>query len=128
MLTLYPRVRTLTGKEIELDIEIDYKVLRSRPNPADDGIIPLIEELFCAGLSDQGKGRGEGRHPADAAASHPRRQANVSTGAAATRSLGSRTISEQKKTALTHIALGTMTRQPPTSTSFPETLSIWCLR
>ena len=33
--------------------------------------------LFSIGLADQGKGRGEGGHPAGAAASYPRRKANV---------------------------------------------------
>lgn len=48
------RVRTLTGKEIELDIEADYKVNRARE------VKMIIGERRSAdiwpGLADQGKG------------------------------------------------------------------------
>lgn len=46
MLTWCTRVRTLTGKEIELDIEPDYKVLSTVPaSPTTTGARILPEEL-----------------------------------------------------------------------------------
>jgi hypothetical protein len=81
-------VRTLTGKEIELDIEPDYKV-RHRPG---DRALPqrlltmhttqkhqdnLADKAPPTGLSHQGACRGEGGHSPSTTALDFRRQANV---------------------------------------------------
>lgn len=52
------KVRTLTGKEIELDIEPDYRVRNLL-----EGSSGSMLTYSSTGLADQGEGRGEGRHP-----------------------------------------------------------------
>lgn len=81
-LTNPPRVRTLTGKEIELDIEPDYKV---RPheaearNKAHDVCFRMTDcGVNTTGPAHKGARRGEGGHPASTAAPDLRRQADVS--------------------------------------------------
>ena len=45
-----PRVRTLTGKEIELDIEADYKVSRIKERVEEkEGIPPVQQRLIYGG-------------------------------------------------------------------------------
>jgi hypothetical protein len=46
----HPRVRTLTGKEIELDIEADYKVSRIKERVEEkEGIPPVQQRLIFGG-------------------------------------------------------------------------------
>lgn len=68
-------MRTLTGQEIELDIESEYTV-RLGPYL----IVNTHADTQGTGQPDQGQGGGKGRHPASAAASDLRWQADVSQG------------------------------------------------
>jgi len=44
------KVRTLTGKEIELDIESDYKVSQIKEKVEEkEGIPPVQQRLICSG-------------------------------------------------------------------------------
>ena len=73
------RVRTLTGKEIELDIEPEYKVGLPHNIHVHQGYItcrPQAEQS-TAGLTHKRASRGEGGYPTCAAAVDLRRQANV---------------------------------------------------
>jgi len=66
------RVRTLTGKEIELDIESDYKVQRHSQ------LTNLSHNLLIyTGCTNKREGWGERRHPTCAAAFDLRRETNV---------------------------------------------------
>jgi hypothetical protein len=76
------RVRTLTGKEIELDIEADYKVRAPPARLSDPRGRAWHSADGSTGLEDKGARRGEGGHPARAAAAHLRREADVSEHAA----------------------------------------------
>lgn len=95
------RVRTLTGKEIELDIEPDYKVnhppasMLFRLLPARNHFTlrlksylqptlypcslnaPILIQTILTGLSDKGACRGEGRNSSCPATADLRRQADV---------------------------------------------------
>jgi len=77
----HSRIRTLTGREIELDVEPTDKVLPNLP-PHAVARFPRaqMQKLTypSAGRTDQGEGRGEGGHPARTAAPHLRREADVS--------------------------------------------------
>lgn len=72
------RVRTLTGKEIELDIEPDYKV---RILPISHSVEMIAESgnsnTSGAGVAHKGARGGEGGHPTGSAAPHLRRKADV---------------------------------------------------
>jgi hypothetical protein len=66
------RVRTLTGKEIELDIESDYKVHKqTHPTTVSSGL------LIDIGVTNKRKGRGERRNSTCTAASDLRGKTNV---------------------------------------------------
>jgi len=72
------RVRTLTGKEIELDIEPDYKVRTSTTHKNPPSPAPTCWHVRRnTGLTDQGEGRRERRYPTGPAAPHLRREADV---------------------------------------------------
>ena len=70
------KVKTLTGKEIEIDIEakdtIEHIKVRTRELPACDAVY-----AFTRVAADAGAYRGEGRHPACTAAPHLRWQAGT---------------------------------------------------
>lgn len=68
----YSRVRTLTGKEIELDIESDYKVKGHRK------LVNLTHDLLSfPGITNKRESRREGGYSTCAAASDIRGKANV---------------------------------------------------
>ena len=75
------RVRTLTGKEIELDIEPDYKVRHSifhflYPPMIATGALTRVS-LLSLGIPHQGTRRRKGRHTTRPTAVNFRRKTNV---------------------------------------------------